>query len=95
MAATYNKGEIKIYCDGKLLATGNGNTTIASSSVALGVGCSADNGRTFDGEISIGRVYNKVLSAEELNAQNSTEPAISETSEDVVLWADFAGFDEV
>ncbi len=94
VAATYNKGEIKIYCDGKLLATGNGNTTIASSSVALGVGCTADNGRTFDGEISIGRVYNKVLSAEELNAQNSTEPAISETSEDVVLWADFADLRE-
>ena len=71
--------------------SGNGNTTIASSSVALGVGCSADNGRTFDGEISIGRVYNRALSLEEINAQNSTTPTITEKSEDVLLWADFSG----
>lgn len=89
--ATYDKGAIKIYCDGVLLGQGTGNTTIASSSVALGVGCSADNGRTFDGEISIGRVYNRALSLEEIKAQNSTTPAITEKSDDVLLWADFAG----
>lgn len=91
VAATYDKGAIKIYCDGNLLVEGNGNTTIASSSTALGVGCSADNGRTFDGEISMGRVYTKVLTADELNAQNSTSPAIAADSEDVLLWADFSG----
>lgn len=91
VVATYDKGAIKIYCDGELIGSGNGNTTIASSSVALGVGCSADNGRTFDGEISIGRVYNRALSLEEINAQNSTTPAITEKSDDVLLWADFSG----
>lgn len=91
VVATYDKGAIKIYCDGVLLGQGTGNTTIASSSVALGVGCSADNGRTFDGEISIGRVYNRALSLEEIKAQNSTTPAITEKSDDVLLWADFAG----
>lgn len=91
VVATYDKGAIKIYCDGELIGSGNGNTTIASSSVALGVGCSADNGRTFDGEISIGRVYNRALSLEEINAQNSTTPTITEKSEDVLLWADFSG----
>lgn len=91
VVATYDKGAIKIYCDGVLLGQGTGNTTIASSSVALGVGCSADNGRTFDGEISIGRVYNRALSLEEINAQNSTTPAITEKSDDVLLWADFSG----
>ena len=90
IAATYDKGAIKIYCDGTLLTEGTGNTTIASSSTALGVGCSADNGRTFDGEISMGRIYTRVLTADELNAQNSTSPAISADSEDVLLWADFA-----
>ncbi len=91
VVATYDKGAIKIYCDGELVGSGNGNTTIASSSVALGVGCSADNGRTFDGEISMGRVYSRALSLEEINAQNSTTPAITEKSDDVLLWADFAG----
>lgn len=91
VVATYDKGAIKIYCDGVMIGSGNGNTTIASSSVALGVGCSADNGRTFDGEISIGRVYNRALSLEEINAQNSTTPAITEKSDDVLLWADFSG----
>ena len=91
VVATYDKGAIKIYCDGVLLGQGTGNTTIASSSVALGVGCSADNGRTFDGEISMGRVYSRALSLEEINAQNSTTPAITEKSDDVLLWADFAG----
>lgn len=91
VVATYDKGAIKIYCDGELVGSGNGNTTIASSRVALGVGCSADNGRTFDGEISMGRVYSRALSLEEINAQNSTTPAITEKSDDVLLWADFAG----
>lgn len=91
VVATYDKGAIKIYCDGELVGSGNGNTTIASSSVALGVGCSADNGRTFDGEISIGRVYNRALSLEEINAQNSTTPTITEKSDDILLWADFSG----
>ena len=91
VVATYDKGAIKIYCDGELIGSGNGNTTIASSSVALGVGCSADNGRTFDGEISMGRVYRRALSQEEINAQNSTTPAITEKSDDVLLWADFSG----
>ena len=91
VVATYDKGAIKIYCDGELVGSGNGNTTIASSSVALGVGCSADNGRTFDGEISMGRVYSRALSLEEINAQNSTTPAITEKSDDALLWADFAG----
>lgn len=91
VVATYDKGAIKIYCDGELVGSGNGNTTIASSSVALGVGCSADNGRTFDGEISMGRVYSRALSLEEIKAQNSTTPAITEKSDDVLLWADFSG----
>ncbi len=91
VVATYDKGAIKIYCDGELVGSGNGNTTIASSSVALGVGCSADNGRTFDGEISMGRVYSRALSLEEIKAQNGTTPAITEKSDDVLLWADFSG----
>ena len=90
VAAVYDQGAIKIYCDGTLLASGNGNTTVASSSVALGIGCCADNGRNFDGEISLGRVYTKALTESELASQNSKTPAIGADSDDVLLWADFS-----
>ncbi len=89
VAVTYNAGDITIYCDGKVLTTGRKNTKIDATSVALGVGISADNKRTFDGEISLGRVYSRVLTANELTAQNSVTPAITADSNDVLLWADF------
>lgn len=94
VAASYDNGAIKIYCDGTEIGSGNGNTNISSSSVALGVGYSADNSRYFDGEITIGRVYGRVLSADELKAQNAATPAIAQDSSDVILWADFADMKE-
>lgn len=94
VAATYDKGTVKIYWDGQQLAVTSSDdktqSTIAATSVKLGVGCSADNGRNFDGEISMGRVYSKALTADELKAQNSKTPAIAADSEDVVLWADYS-----
>ena len=39
----------------------------------------------------MGRVYSRALSLEEIKAQNGTTPAITEKSDDVLLWADFAG----
>lgn len=97
IAATYDKGTAAIYWDGKQLPLAededNDNqtqSTIAATSVQLGVGCSADNGRKFDGEISMGRVYTRVLTADELNAQNSASPAIAADADDVLLWADFS-----
>lgn len=94
VAAVYDQGNIRIYCDGELLGSGTGNTGISASGTALGIGCTADNGRTFDGEISLGRVYTKALSADELKAQDNTEPAMTPESEDVLLWADFADVEE-
>lgn len=90
VVAVYNQGNIKLYCDGVLLTEGTGNTTLDASSTSLGIGCSADNGRTFDGEISMGRIYTKALTLDEINGQNSKTPAIGQDSEDVLLWADFA-----
>ena len=94
VAASYDNGAIKIYCDGTLLGSGNGNKNISSSNVALGVGYSADNSRYFDGEITMGRVYGKALSADELKAQNTAAPAITQDFADVILWADFADMKE-
>ena len=37
------------------------------------------------------RFYSRALSLEEINAQISTTPAITEKSDDVLLWADFSG----
>lgn len=89
VAATYNNGVIQIYCDGELLVTKqDGNKTIAASSSVLGVGYDDVYGRTFNGEISMGRIYTKVLSAEELSAQNRANPAIGAEDECVLLWAD-------
>lgn len=91
LAATYDKGNVCIYYDGKLLKSGtlaNGKT-IASSNVALGIAYSADNGRTLDGEIGVARIYSKVLTLDEINAQNSTTPAIGADDESVILWIDY------
>ena len=89
MAAVYNQGAIELYCDGTKIASGTGNSNISSSSVKLGIGYSADKGTNFDGEISLGRIYTKALTGEELTAQRSVNPGIKADAEDVLLWADF------
>lgn len=94
VAAVFDKGNVKLYYDGTLLKEGTTNTSADESSESLGVGCSSDNGRTFDGEISLGRVYAKALTLDEINGQNSRTPAIGADSEDVILWADFADLEE-
>ncbi len=90
MAVTYDKGAISLYCDGELLGSGNGNSTISANGVALGVGITADNNRTFSGDISLGRIYTRALTKEELKAQNSVSPAIGADDDSVLLWADFS-----
>lgn len=90
VAAVYNSGNIKIYCDGKLLKEGNGNSKITASGNQIGIGYDEYNNRNFDGEISLGRIYTKALTAEELAAQNSQEPAIRQGDDNMLLWVDFA-----
>lgn len=94
VVAVYNRGSVQLYYDGRLLTSGNTNSSLDASSTSLGIGCSIDNGRTFDGEISLGRIYTKALSAEEIQAQNSASPAIAADSEDVLLWVDFTNLQE-
>ena len=90
IAVTYDGGKINFFYDGEHIGEEQTkNTKIDISSTPLGVGITADNGRTFDGEISIGRVYTKVLSADELKAQRSKSPAIGADDDSVLLWADF------
>ena len=89
LAVTYNKGAVEIFWDGASLTKGNTNSTISSSNYGLGIGYCPEKGRKFDGEIALARVYNRVLTASELSAQNNTAPGIAADSEDVLLWADF------
>ncbi|MFA9465486.1 MAG: glycoside hydrolase family 2 TIM barrel-domain containing protein, partial [Velocimicrobium sp.] len=95
IAVTYNAGAVTLYCDGTLLKSGATNTTIDPSSYQLGVGYCQQKGRKFDGEISVARVYNKVLTQEEITAQNTVTPGILETDSRVVLWIDYSNIKEM
>jgi hypothetical protein len=68
--ATFGPGGIAVYVNGVL--SGSTTTAYAPSSVTSGnlqVGCYAPSTETFNGSISVARVYNRVLSATEI-AQN-------------------------
>lgn len=90
VVGTYDKGAIKIYVDGEQLASNNVQDSIAAGSSAIGIGYDTTHGRKLDGEMSIARIYNRALSADEIKAQNSANPAITEDDESVLLWLDYA-----
>ncbi len=89
-AASYDKGYVVLYCDGEQLAAGETSSTIETSDFALGLGRETQRGGSFIGEISLGRIYNKALSVDELRAQYSANPAIKADDDCVILWADLA-----
>jgi len=90
VAGTYDKGVLSLYVDGVQLATKTIADGIASSSQPLGIGYDAENGRRFDGEIAIGRVYNKALTAAQLNGQRTSSPGISAADPSVIVWLDYS-----
>ena len=90
VAGTYDRGALAIYVDGVQLASGSVSDSIAASGDPVGVGYDSVNGRTVDGEISAARIYTRALTAEELQAQNSSEPAIASDDSSVLLWLDYA-----
>ena len=86
IAGVYDKGNLKLYLDGKLLATAVKSDSIDSSNDKIGIG---DNGKVkFDGEIAQARIYTKALTQDEVKAQYSSVPAIKADSEYVLLWFD-------
>ena len=96
VAGTYDGQSLKLYCDGELLNTRQYSGAISANNDAIGVGYDITHGRTFSGDISLARIYNKALTAEELIAQNSVNPTITESSENVMLWVDYAtGLEEL
>ncbi|SBW08911.1 putative Beta-galactosidase [uncultured Eubacteriales bacterium] len=91
VVGVYDKGKMTVYVDGVSLGTATKTSSIASSAETLALGHQTDKGDSFKGEISLGRVYTRALTLAEINAQKSTAPAITATSADVLLWADFEG----
>lgn len=94
LAVSYDKGNVKIYWDGSMLEEGTIDNNIASTSFDLGIGYCLDKKRDFDGEFSMARVYRGALTAEQLQAQYSTEPVITADDENVILWADYGNIVE-
>ncbi len=90
VAGVYDKGNMSIYVDGVLLKSGSVEDGIASGSDPLGIGFDAPTGRTFDGKISIARVYSKALSKSELDGQRSSSPKILSSDSSVIAWVDFS-----
>ena len=69
VAGVYDKGEISIIVDGKVLKTGSVADGINAGNTPVGIGIDSETGRKFDGQISLARIYTKALSAEDLNGQ--------------------------
>ena len=90
VAGTYDKGTLTLYVDGTMIGSKTFTDGIASNSQPLCIGYDAETKRRFDGEISVARVYNTALSAEQLSGQRSASPEIAPTDSSVVLWLDYS-----
>ena len=84
VAGTYDGTTLKIYIDGQLQNTLAYTGTIQTVSYPVGAGYDAENtGRRFYGLIDKVRIYNQVLSADQLNQPTASPPASA------VLWLEF------
>lgn len=90
VVGVYDKGSMALYVDGVQLGSSSYSDKIASSEYALGVGYDVQMNRKVDGEISLARIYTKALSAQEIQAQNSTTPAITDQDACVLMWLDYS-----
>ncbi len=84
ITVTYNNGTATMYYDGRQLVSGD-----------VGTGSTSNNILTLSrifGEVSLFRIYDKALTLDEINQQNSTTPTIAPESDNVVLWVDMADF---
>ena len=82
--------KIQLYVDGELKDEATAGTTgVAASSYNLTIGACPDTGRTSSIDFESVHVYNKALTADEVAAQYSANPAITADNEVVELWVDF------
>lgn len=90
VAGTYDGNTLKIFIDGVQVATRTEKVTVDATDAPIGVGYDTVRGRSFDGEISMARIYKEALTAEEIKAQYSVEPKIEANSSKVLLWIDYS-----
>lgn len=83
VAGTYDGTDLKLFVDGKIVATRAFTGNISANSHPLTIGKDAQLGRTSNMMFDKVRVYNKGLTLEELN-DNTRTP-----NQNTVLWMDF------
>jgi glucose/arabinose dehydrogenase/PKD repeat protein len=79
LAATYDGSSLKLYVDGTQVSTVAGSGTIATSSGLLKIGGNAIWGEWFNGLIDEIRIYNRALTAGEIQGDMNT-PVVQDTS---------------
>jgi hypothetical protein len=79
LAATYDGGSLKLYVDGTQVSTVAVSGTIAPSSGLLKIGGNAIWGEWFNGLIDEIRIYNRALTAGEIQTDMNT-PVVQDTS---------------
>ena len=90
VVGTYDGSVLRIFIDGAEAGTRTESSAIDSTEAPVAVGYDTVRGRNFDGVISMARIYKDALTADEIKAQNSTDPAIKADSEKVLLWIDYS-----
>ncbi len=99
VAAMYSPddgGTLMIAVDGRIEGKTTGVGTVSGSSYPFGIGHDAQTDRRGDNSYASVRVYNRVLSEEEMRAQREydlgvrSEPAILPSDESAKLWYEFA-----
>lgn len=90
VVGTYDGTTLKIYIDGVEVASQIQDVSIDSTNDPVSVGYDTVRSRSFDGEISMARIYSEALTAEEIKSQYNFEPAIKSDSSKVLLWIDYS-----
>lgn len=90
VAGTYDGSTLKIFIDGVQVASRADKVTVDSTEAPVAVGYDTVRSRSFDGEISMARIYKEALTADELKAQYNVNPEISPDSSKVLVWIDYS-----
>ncbi|AIQ34883.1 beta-galactosidase [Paenibacillus sp. FSL R5-0345] len=83
LAGTYNGTDLKLFVDGKVVATKAFTGNIAASTYPLAIGKDTEMGRSSNMMFDKVRIYNRGLTLEELNDNGRTADSSA------VLWMDF------
>ena len=77
VAATYDGSTIRIYTNGEEDSSGNGSFSIGTNDLALGFGSQSDGGTKFKGAIDDVRIYNRALTADDIQGLAGITPSDS------------------